>query len=173
MDSNPNGEDEDDEGVDTNCSPIIATPAGAGIGQVGAEGIELLKKPCKQKEDYNFCFTTLQTDSRSRHANLFGLNITAMEIVIKKVTSTLSYISQLLKQKTDRCTKLTLEFGIEELRAKQYHDVNWKISGVIETADFCQSGLTPGGCGGAAALTRQNQNLKNLGNLALSPFSNS
>ncbi|KAF3772581.1 putative invertase inhibitor [Nymphaea thermarum] len=146
----------------------------------GEEGIQFIKKTCKQTLDYSFCLTTLQADNRSFHANLTGLDAIAMEMGLKNATSTLSYISKLLNQKTDPYTKACLKdckelysstidsfkSGIENLGAKRYDDVNVEISAAMTNADTCETGFTDGD-GGASPLTKQNQNLMNLGSLAL------
>nr|VVV81265.1 unnamed protein product [Nymphaea colorata] len=146
----------------------------------GEEGIEFIKKTCNQTLDYSFCLTTLQADNRSSHANLTGLDVIAMEMGVKNATSTLSYISKLLKQKTDPYTKACLKdcnelysssidsfkSGIENLGAKRYDDVNVDISAAMTNVDTCETGFTDGN-GGASPLTKQNQNLMNIGSLTL------
>ncbi|KAF3795726.1 putative invertase inhibitor [Nymphaea thermarum] len=118
-------------------------------------------------------------DSRSHHAKLTGLDVIAMELSIKNATSTLSYISKLLKQKTDPYTKgclkdcnlcysITIDqfkFAIEDFGDKRYDNVNMKISAAMTNTDTCDVEFTDGER--ASPLTKQNLNLMKLGNLAL------
>ncbi|KAF3795782.1 putative invertase inhibitor [Nymphaea thermarum] len=111
---------------------------------------------------------------------MHGLDAIVMEMGVTNATSTLSYISKLLTQKTDPYTKARLKdcnelysntidsfkSGIENLGAKRYDDVNMEISAAMTNADTCETGFTEGD-GGASPLTKQNQNLVKLGGLAL------
>ncbi|CAN6486448.1 unnamed protein product [Victoria cruziana] len=144
------------------------------------EGIEFLEKTCNRTLDYDFCLTTLQADQRSYRANITWLGYISIDLGIKNATSALSYISKLLKQKTDPYTKAclkdckqlyssaidSLKSGAESLKAERYDDVNVEISAAMTDADTCETGFTDRE-GGASPLTKENQNLMNLGSLGL------
>ncbi|XP_010054540.1 putative invertase inhibitor [Eucalyptus grandis] len=142
--------------------------------------VDTCKKVSSRDLSYDFCVQALRSDPKSRTADLQGLGLVALNLLERNVTSTGSYVQQLLKRKWDRfvrvrlsdCSELYSEAvlhtreSIEAYRAKRYPDVqNW-LSMVDTAADTCESQFKEKP-GASSPLTKQNGDAMQLGALGL------
>ncbi|KAI3436972.1 Mannosyltransferase [Psidium guajava] len=103
--------------------------------------------------NYDFCVKALGSDRRSQTADVQGLGLIALNLLESSVTSTGSYIQQLLKKKWDpyvqgcleACSELysdavdTTKEAVEAYQAKHYTDVQTWVSTVATDGDTCES----------------------------------
>ncbi|XP_057475962.1 putative invertase inhibitor [Actinidia eriantha] len=159
-----------------NCSPVTSPPA------------DLINTTCKQCADkypttfsYDFCTTSLEPIPISHVTNLQGLALIAMELALENATNTISKIERLLSSGefdtfTLWCLKDCMELyrdGVSMLvtsigvfMIEQYDVADLLLSAVVETASTCEDGFKERQ-GEAFPLTAQNDNLSQLGDIAL------
>ncbi|KAJ9535322.1 hypothetical protein OSB04_un001570 [Centaurea solstitialis] len=116
---------------------------------------------CSQQDplvNYQFCITSLQDASGSRHADIRGLGKISIKLTQKNLTDTRSYIKNLLKnniKKLNSYVKMRLEDCLElysdsiadikramdNYKSKHYHEANIQLSSVMEAATTCENGF--------------------------------
>ncbi|GFZ00878.1 hypothetical protein Acr_14g0005130 [Actinidia rufa] len=149
--------------------------------------IDLINATCKQCADkstsfsYDFCTTSLQPIPISHATNLQGLALIAMELALENATNTISKIESLLSRGefdtfTLWCLKDCMELyrdGVSMLvtsigvfMIEQYDVADLLLSAVVETASTCEDGFKERE-GEASPLTAENDNLSQLGAIAL------
>ncbi|XP_077244901.1 putative invertase inhibitor [Tasmannia lanceolata] len=147
----------------------------------------LIQDTCKKSAqgdphiNYDFCVSSFQKDPRSSTADLQGLGVISVELAIANATSTLSYIKELFKNASDPFIKErlsscsdeysdavpTLQDAGVDMKSKRYDDANIKVSAGMAYADSCEEGFKEED-GHASPLTKENNDLDELGAIALS-----
>ncbi|XP_031481015.1 putative invertase inhibitor [Nymphaea colorata] len=145
---------------------------------VKSQGLDLIKRTCRQTDDFDFCLTTLQAVNGSYSADLAGLENITVTLGIRNATSTL-YLINVLFQRTrwgtplsdylEKCEEMysyaliSLRFAVDQLRKRAYAQVRSAIAESIVNVVGCddQKIYSP-------PLAKQNQDLMKLGELALS-----
>ncbi|XP_077242343.1 putative invertase inhibitor [Tasmannia lanceolata] len=130
---------------------------------------------------YDFCVTSLETDSRSYTTDLQGLGVISVELAITRASITISYIKDLMKNTTsdpfikerlrsclDQYSNAipTLENSSMAFKSKRYEDVNIWVSAAMDGATTCEDGFNEEE-GHVSPLTKENGELFQLGAIAL------
>ncbi|XP_044493387.1 putative invertase inhibitor [Mangifera indica] len=142
-------------------------------------------KKCSQNDpnlSYTFCVTSLEAVPSSHCANLRQLGMIAINLTRRNVTSTKSYINELLKNKKldpfmkaclNDCYELysdaimTLQQAFIDYKSKHYEDANFEISSVMDASTTCEDGFKEQE-GVVSPLTKRNNNTFQLPAIALS-----
>ncbi|XP_022973011.1 putative invertase inhibitor [Cucurbita maxima] len=131
---------------------------------------------------YSFCVSSLESDDRSRSANLHRLGLISMDLLRHNLTSTRREVKKLLRNKTldgfvkvrlDDCLELysdaipTLKECKREYKQKRFSDANVKVSSIMEAPSTCEDGFHEKQ-GVGSPLTKSNKNVFQLAALTLS-----
>ncbi|XP_022135283.1 putative invertase inhibitor [Momordica charantia] len=148
----------------------------------------IIQETCKRSADstpnlsYNFCVASLESDDRSRCADLHKLGLIAMDLMRHNITSTRRDIRKLLRnKKLDQFVKARLDDCLELYsdavpilkeakrcyKEKKYVDANVKVSSVMEAPSTCEDGFRDKE-GLVSPLTEKNKNVFRLAALTLS-----
>ncbi|CAN6448825.1 unnamed protein product [Victoria cruziana] len=145
---------------------------------VKSQGLEFIKRTCRQTDDLAFCLTTLQAVNGSYGADLPGLDNIAVKLGIRNATSTLSLINVFLQRTRfgtplndylEKCQEkysyalISLRFAVDQLRNRAYGRVKSAVAESILNVDACDHQRI-----NSPPLAKQNQDLRKLGDLALS-----
>nr|DAD19417.1 TPA_asm: hypothetical protein HUJ06_020880 [Nelumbo nucifera] len=152
-----------------------------------AVGEDVVEETCKKvaaKEpgmSYDFCVASLQADPKSRTADLPGLGVISMKLMISNATNVNEYIKQLLKdgklenmtrQALEDCSSLysdsisSVKDAINDFKSKDYNGANIKISAAMEAPTTCGEGLSEGKAK-ESGLTERNDAFYKLSGIAL------
>lgn len=148
----------------------------------------IIQETCKKSAEsspninYKFCVASLESDSRSRSANLHKLGLISMDLLRHNITSTRREIKKLLRNKklenfVKGCLKDCLELYSDaiptlkevkrEYKEKNYRDANVKVSSIMEAPTTCEDGFQEKQ-GTISPLTNNNNNVFQLAALTLS-----
>ncbi|XP_015867162.2 cell wall / vacuolar inhibitor of fructosidase 1-like [Ziziphus jujuba] len=118
---------------------------------------DLIKKTCKKTPHYDLCISSLESNPQSSNADLNGLAMIMVNIVLSNTTSTLDYIQALLKQAPEpqlqralaNCAELyipvvkySLPQAIEALIRGHFGFANFGISDAAKEADACEKAFS-------------------------------
>ncbi|XP_030448742.1 putative invertase inhibitor [Syzygium oleosum] len=142
---------------------------------------DLVRDTCKKcaEVDFNSCARSLESDPRSRGADLRGLGLVSFDLLRGQLASTGEYIRRIMSRKWDPYTRRCLsdckemygdsssrmEDVIPAYRAGRYADVQTWLSGVLTYEDTCESQFSERGK--VSPLTKQNRDTLQLGTIAL------
>uniref|UniRef100_A0A9I9DEM2 Pectinesterase inhibitor domain-containing protein n=1 Tax=Cucumis melo TaxID=3656 RepID=A0A9I9DEM2_CUCME len=148
----------------------------------------IIQETCKKSAEstpnltYKFCVTSLESDRRSRSANLHKLGLISIDLLRHNVTSTRREIKKLLRNKKMEefikgclkdCVELysdavpTLKEAKREYKNRNYKDSNIKVSSIMEAPTTCENGFKEKE-GIVSPLTNNNSNVFQLAALTLS-----
>lgn len=141
----------------------------------------LVRDTCEKcaEVDFNYCAGSLESDPRSRGADLRGLGLVSFDLLRGQLASTGEHIRRIMPRKWDPytrrclsdCTEMygdsssRMEDVIPAYRAGRYADVQAWLSGVLACEDTCESQFSEGGK--VSPLTKQNRDTRQLGTIAL------
>ncbi|MFS7889310.1 putative pectinesterase inhibitor domain-containing protein [Helianthus anomalus] len=115
-------------------------------------------KVCSQQDptvNYQFCTTSLEAASGSRHADVRGLGKISLQLTHTNVSDTRSHIKNLLKKKASSSQKMRLDdcfelysnavtdikHAMKSYKSKHYDEANVLISSVMDAATTCENGF--------------------------------
>ncbi|KAK9051470.1 hypothetical protein SSX86_028099 [Deinandra increscens subsp. villosa] len=115
-------------------------------------------KVCSQQDptvNYQFCTTSLESVSESRHADVRGLGRISIQLTQQNVTNTRSHIKILRKKKCSSAIKMRLDdcfelysdavidikHALKSYKSKHYDEANILISSVMDAATTCENGF--------------------------------
>lgn len=115
-------------------------------------------KVCSQQDptvSYQFCTTSLEAASGSRHTDVRGLGKISLRLAHDNVTDTKNHIKNLLRKKCHSSIKMRLDDCFElysnavtdikqamrNYKSEHYDDANILISSVMDAATTCENGF--------------------------------
>ncbi|KAF7849522.1 hypothetical protein BT93_L0688 [Corymbia citriodora subsp. variegata] len=129
---------------------------------------------------FDYCVKALRSDPKSRTADVQGLGLIMLNLLESNVTSTFSYIQELLKKQWDPYTKKCLldcsemysdsadnaKEAVGAYQKKRYPDVQNSVSAVSTYVDTCESQFKDKK-GVTSPLTKQNGDAEQLSFIGL------
>ncbi|KAL3738832.1 hypothetical protein ACJRO7_020237 [Eucalyptus globulus] len=127
---------------------------------------------------FDFCVKSLEADPEGHKVDVEGLGLIGLKLLQANITGTTEYIKQLLKKKWEQRLLKALSLCLEYYalvegedytplyKAKRYHEVNIRVSGVLTNEDSCDTQESRKG-GMVPLLTKHNDDISQLSTIVL------